>query len=369
MDADRPVRRPGHPRAASRSATCCCPAAARSWSPPATCATRPTGPVRRLVVALRGTEARRRTERSHAELIATVAHELRSPLTSRQGLHRDPAGQVGAVHRRPEEADAGDRRRRRQPGHPADRRTARHLPHRLRPAGGPPPAGGHRRRRPPPRRRRTSRPAPPPDRFRDPDRRADCPRCGPTPTRSTRCWATCWKTRCATAREPSPSRWRPRSCPAPMASPTTEGTAVTVSDEGPGIPEESIGRVFTRFWRGSKRGGTGLGLYIVKGIVEAHGGTITVGRAPGGGARVPIHPARRDAGLPGLSPGGPRPQVIGRPQRRPPVIGASGTSVVTTRLGHWRPSASTKGRAPANRKYGKRCRHPISRTTLSRSRH
>lgn len=62
------------------------------------------------------------------------------------------------------------------------------------------------------------------------------------------------------------------------------GTAVTVSDEGPGIPEESMGRVFTRFWRGSKRGGTGLGLYIVKGIVEAHGGTITVGRGPGGGA-------------------------------------------------------------------------------------
>lgn len=64
-----------------------------------------------------------------------------------------------------------------------------------------------------------------------------------------------------------------------------EGTAVTVSDEGGGIPEESMPRVFTRFWRGSKRGGTGLGLYIVKGIVEAHGGSIRVDRAPGGGAR------------------------------------------------------------------------------------
>ena len=61
-------------------------------------------------------------------------------------------------------------------------------------------------------------------------------------------------------------------------------TSVTVSDEGPGIPEESMNRVFTRFWRGSKRGGTGLGLYIVKGIVEAHGGSITVGRASAGGA-------------------------------------------------------------------------------------
>lgn len=66
---------------------------------------------------------------------------------------------------------------------------------------------------------------------------------------------------------------------------TVEGTAVTVSDEGTGIPEDSMPRVFTRFWRGSKRGGTGLGLYIVKGIVEAHGGSIRVDRAPGGGAR------------------------------------------------------------------------------------
>jgi signal transduction histidine kinase len=61
--------------------------------------------------------------------------------------------------------------------------------------------------------------------------------------------------------------------------------AMTVDDEGPGIPEAMLGRVFTRFWRGNRRGGTGLGLYIVKGIVEAHGGSITVGRAPGGGAR------------------------------------------------------------------------------------
>ena len=68
---------------------------------------------------------------------------------------------------------------------------------------------------------------------------------------------------------------------------------VVIADEGPGIPEEMMDRVFTRFWRGNRRGGTGLGLYIVKGIVEAHGGTITVGRAPGGGAsfRFTLPPA------------------------------------------------------------------------------
>lgn len=83
---------------------------------------------------------------------------------------------------------------------------------------------------------------------------------------------------------------------------TTEGALVEVviADEGPGIPEEMMDRVFTRFWRGNRRGGTGLGLYIVKGIVEAHGGTITVGRAPSGGASFRFTlPTAPDFGLPG----------------------------------------------------------------------
>ncbi len=64
------------------------------------------------------------------------------------------------------------------------------------------------------------------------------------------------------------------------------GAELTVGDEGVGIPEETVGRVFTRFWRGgNRRGGTGLGLYIVKGLVEAHGGSIEVGRSPSGGAQ------------------------------------------------------------------------------------
>lgn len=67
--------------------------------------------------------------------------------------------------------------------------------------------------------------------------------------------------------------------------PWADGCEVTVADEGEGIPEETASRVFTRFWRGRPgRGGTGLGLYIVKGLVEAHGGTVAVGRAPSGGA-------------------------------------------------------------------------------------
>lgn len=65
---------------------------------------------------------------------------------------------------------------------------------------------------------------------------------------------------------------------------TAGEVVMTVSDEGDGIPEENYPMVFTRFWHGSTRSGTGLGLYVVRGLVEAHGGTITVGRGPAGGA-------------------------------------------------------------------------------------
>jgi signal transduction histidine kinase len=63
-----------------------------------------------------------------------------------------------------------------------------------------------------------------------------------------------------------------------------EAVAVTVGDEGEGIAPEHYPMIFTRFWHGSTRGGTGLGLYVVRGLVEAHGGQISVGRADAGGA-------------------------------------------------------------------------------------
>jgi signal transduction histidine kinase len=62
------------------------------------------------------------------------------------------------------------------------------------------------------------------------------------------------------------------------------GVAVAVRDQGPGIAPEVAPRVFGRFWRAKRRGGAGLGLFIVKGLVEAHGGEIIVQQAPGGGA-------------------------------------------------------------------------------------
>jgi signal transduction histidine kinase len=62
--------------------------------------------------------------------------------------------------------------------------------------------------------------------------------------------------------------------------------AVQVDDSGDGIAPEARQRAFTKFWTTGQRGGSGLGLYLVNGLVRAHGGTVTIGDAPGGGARI-----------------------------------------------------------------------------------
>jgi signal transduction histidine kinase len=68
-----------------------------------------------------------------------------------------------------------------------------------------------------------------------------------------------------------------------------DGSAeLTVDDHGAGIPEEIRPRVFTKFWKHGRGGGTGLGLYIVGGLVAAHDGTVHVETAPGGGARMRV---------------------------------------------------------------------------------
>jgi len=66
------------------------------------------------------------------------------------------------------------------------------------------------------------------------------------------------------------------------------GVVISVTDDGPGIPAEQRRAVFGRFWHGPSGTGTGLGLYIVKGIVEAHGGWSEIDDAPDGGAVVRV---------------------------------------------------------------------------------
>ncbi|MBW2465711.1 MAG: sensor histidine kinase [Deltaproteobacteria bacterium] len=65
------------------------------------------------------------------------------------------------------------------------------------------------------------------------------------------------------------------------------GYAVTVKDNGPGIPEEIKDKIFEPFYS-SKEGGTGLGLSISKKIVESYGGTLTLSEAETGGAYFTI---------------------------------------------------------------------------------
>jgi two-component system sensor histidine kinase KdpD len=62
---------------------------------------------------------------------------------------------------------------------------------------------------------------------------------------------------------------------------------ISVSDRGPGVPNESAEQLFEKFYRGDDRrtGGLGLGLSIARGFVEAHGGQLTASNRDGGGAR------------------------------------------------------------------------------------
>jgi PAS domain S-box-containing protein len=73
---------------------------------------------------------------------------------------------------------------------------------------------------------------------------------------------------------------------------SAEASAVIeVSDHGPGVEQADLLRIFQRFERASSirhYGGLGLGLYVSREIVEAHGGSITASNRPGGGARFAV---------------------------------------------------------------------------------
>ncbi len=79
------------------------------------------------------------------------------------------------------------------------------------------------------------------------------------------------------------------------------GVRIEVEDEGPGIPAGLEEQIFERFHRiedAGDRNGTGLGLTISREIVEHHGGSLSAGRGPGGGAlfavELPAHGGRAD---------------------------------------------------------------------------
>lgn len=226
----------------------------------------------RLVVSLRDTEARARTERSGAELVSTVAHELRSPLTSVKGftatllakwdrftdeqkklMLQTVNSDADRVTRLISELldvsriEAGRLELRRQV---VDLATVVQRDIAARVAAGEPED-----------RFRVVTDGELPEMWLDPDKMAQV--VGNLVENGLRHGA---------------------GTVTITVTPADDGAEVSVTDEGEGIPAEAVGRVFTKFWRGGGRGGTGLGLYITKGIVEAHGGTIEATQAPTGGA-------------------------------------------------------------------------------------
>jgi PAS domain S-box-containing protein len=234
-------------------------------------------PVSSVIVAIRDAEARRRAEANSAALISTVAHELRSPLTSVKGFSSTLLRRWGRftddqkrlmlqtieadadrVTRLITELldisriDAGRLQVRKQPVDVPgviDRHIERFV------------ASGHER-----------------ERFHLTTPAADLPETWADPDRLDQILANLMENAVRHG-----EGMVSLEVMATGAGPD-QALAVTVADEGEGISPDHYPLVFTRFWHGSRRGGTGLGLYVVRGLVEAHGGQIMVDRAPGGGA-------------------------------------------------------------------------------------
>ncbi|MCU1400661.1 MAG: ATP-binding region, ATPase domain protein, partial [Acidimicrobiales bacterium] len=83
-------------------------------------------------------------------------------------------------------------------------------------------------------------------------------------------------------------KWSP---PSATVEVDVVGTALTVADNGPGIDAADVSHVFDRFWRApSSRAmpGSGLGLSIVRRVVDEHHGDVTIDANPSGGTRVRI---------------------------------------------------------------------------------
>ena len=139
--------------------------------------------------------------------------------------------------------------------------------------------------------------------------------------------------------------------------PGLDEMAVSVSDNGPGVSEEALHRLFDRFYRvdasrSRENGGTGLGLSIVAAIVRSHGGQILASHTPGGGLTmtVVLPRATGTAAIPtrgGPSAGQPGGPVPGAP-RRPAGAGRSGPG--RRRAGRRGSDRRRHGRPPGRRR-------------------
>ena len=77
----------------------------------------------------------------------------------------------------------------------------------------------------------------------------------------------------------------------------SRGVRITIQDQGPGIPDADLEQIFKPFFT-TRHSGTGLGLPISRGIIEQHGGRLTVESGPGGGARFTVTLPLQDPPVP-----------------------------------------------------------------------
>jgi signal transduction histidine kinase len=277
----------------------CTPAAGQDWPGPV----RP-GDVQRLAISLRGTQQRVRLERSRADLVSTVAHELRSPLTSVKGFTATLLAKwtrftddQKRVMLETVNADADRVTRlitelldvsRIEAGRIEVHRQLVDIPQRAEKILAGRVAAGD-----PPGRFRIVAPEELPETWLDADKVDQI--LGNLVENAVRHGAGTVTIVIQPVDDlPARAMTHPGGTGAVNGSVAAYGSAnasanacavaVSVRDEGDGVPPEMVPRIFRQFWRAKRRGGAGLGLYIVKGLVEAHGGTITVQRAPGGGA-------------------------------------------------------------------------------------
>jgi signal transduction histidine kinase len=232
------------------------------------------GAVQRVVITLRGAQQRARLERRRADLVSTVAHELRSPLTSVKGFTATLLAKwtrftddQKRVMLETVNADADRVTRlitelldvsRIEAGRIEIHRQLVDIPERAEKIVAGRVAAGDA-----PERFRVEAPADLPETWLDADKVDQI--IGNLVENAVRHGAGTVTVVVQPAEDVS-------------------AVAVAVRDEGDGVAPELVPRIFRQFWRAKRRGGAGLGLYIVKGLVEAHGGTISVQQAPGGGA-------------------------------------------------------------------------------------
>jgi two-component system sensor histidine kinase KdpD len=110
------------------------------------------------------------------------------------------------------------------------------------------------------------------------------------------------------------TKYTPRGSPVDVTAHASDRSIVVeVADRGAGLPSGSEARVFEKFYRGQRVSGpgAGLGLAICLGIAQAHGGSMTAGNRPGGGAVF-----RLTLPQPGPPPSVPR---EGEPDAGPPA--------------------------------------------------